>query len=46
VAQVAWTERARDDLRDIYDYIARDSPRAAQARVDEELDGVLRVLEK
>jgi hypothetical protein len=30
MAAVRWTQRARDDLRDIHDFIARDSPRAAE----------------
>jgi addiction module RelE/StbE family toxin len=34
VAAVRWTQRARDDLRDIHDFIARDSPRAAEALVE------------
>jgi len=34
VAEVAWSLRARDDLRDIHDYIARDSSAAAAAMVD------------
>ena len=32
MAAVRWTERARDDLREIFDFIARDSPRAAEAQ--------------
>jgi toxin ParE1/3/4 len=31
---VRWTQRARDDLRDIHDIIARDSPRADEALVE------------
>ena len=31
MAAVRWTQRARDDLREIHDFIARDSPRAAEA---------------
>ena len=34
MAAVRWTQRARDDLRDIHDFIARDSPRAAKALVE------------
>ena len=34
MAAVRWTQRARDDLRDIHDFIARDSPRAAEALVE------------
>ena len=34
VAEVRWTQRARDDLRDIHDFIARDSPRAAEALIE------------
>ena len=34
MAAVRWTRRARDDLRDIHDFIARDSPRAAEALVE------------
>lgn len=31
MAVVKWTEHARDDLREVFDFIARDSPRAAEA---------------
>jgi addiction module RelE/StbE family toxin len=34
MAAVRWTQRARDDLRDIHNFIARDSPRAAGALVE------------
>ena len=34
MAAVRWTQRARDDLRDIHDFIARDSPRVAEALVE------------
>ncbi|MCI0339688.1 MAG: type II toxin-antitoxin system RelE/ParE family toxin [Planctomycetales bacterium] len=34
MATVAWTEKARDDLREIHDFIARDSPAAAEAFVE------------
>ena len=34
MAAVRWTQRARDDLRDIHDFIARDSPYAAEALVE------------
>lgn len=34
MAAVRWTQRARDDLREIHNFIARDSPRAAEALVD------------
>ena len=34
MAAVRWTQRARDDLRDIHDFIARDSLRAAEALVE------------
>ena len=34
MAAVRWTQRARDDLREIHDFIARDSPRAAEALVE------------
>ncbi len=33
VRRVIWARRARGDLREIYDYIARDSKRYAQAQV-------------
>jgi addiction module RelE/StbE family toxin len=32
---VRWTERARADLRSIYEYIARDSPQDARSVVQE-----------
>jgi addiction module RelE/StbE family toxin len=34
MAAVRWTQRARDDLREIHAFIARDSPRAAEALVE------------
>jgi toxin ParE1/3/4 len=34
MAAVRWTQRARDDLRDIHDFIARDSPRTAEALIE------------
>ena len=37
MAEVRWTERAWEDLREIRDFIARDSPQAAAALVDRAL---------
>jgi toxin ParE1/3/4 len=34
VATVKWTQRAKGDLQDVYDFIMRDSPRAADALVE------------
>ena len=34
MAVVNWTEHARDDLREVFDFIARDSPRAAEALIE------------
>jgi len=34
MAAVKWTQRALDDLRESGDFIARDSPRAAEALVE------------
>jgi toxin ParE1/3/4 len=34
LAEVRWALRALDDLREIHDFIARDSPRAAEALVE------------
>jgi addiction module RelE/StbE family toxin len=34
MAAVRWTQRARDDLREIHNFIARDSLRAAEALVE------------
>lgn len=34
MATVRWAQRAKDNLQDVYDFIARDSPRAADALVD------------
>jgi len=34
VAAVRWTQRARTDLQEIYDFVARDSPQAAYALVE------------
>jgi toxin ParE1/3/4 len=34
MATVTWTQRALDDLHAIRDFIARDSPRAAEALVE------------
>jgi plasmid stabilization system protein ParE len=43
LAKVRWAERARDDLREIYDFIARDSPRAAEALVERVLHSTERL---
>lgn len=43
MAKVRWAERARDDLREIYDFIARDSPRAAEALVERVLHSTERL---
>ena len=34
MATVRWTQRAKGDLQEVYDFIARDSPRAADALVE------------
>ena len=34
MAIVRWAQRAQDDLHEVYRFIARDSPRAAQAVVE------------
>ncbi len=34
VQKIAWTARALKDLRDVYDYIAKDSERYAQIQID------------
>lgn len=34
MARVRWTQRARDDLQEVYDFIARDSFRSAELLVD------------
>jgi len=34
VAELRWARRALDDLREIHDFIARDSPGAAEALVE------------
>jgi toxin ParE1/3/4 len=34
MAVVKWAEHARDDLREVFDFIARDSPQAAEALVE------------
>ena len=34
VRRIVWARKARDDLREIYDYIARDSRRYAQAQIE------------
>lgn len=34
MAEVRWARRALEDLREIHDFIARDSPRAAEAMVE------------
>ena len=39
MAVVTWAERARDDLREIHDFIARDSPSAASALVERVIAG-------
>ncbi len=43
MAAVRWAERARDDLREIFDFIARDSPRAAEALVERVLQATERL---
>jgi len=43
LAKVRWAERARDDIREIYDFIARDSPRAAEALVERVLHSTERL---
>jgi plasmid stabilization system protein ParE len=43
LAKVRWAERARDDLREIDDFIARDSPRAAEALVERVLHSTERL---
>jgi plasmid stabilization system protein ParE len=43
MAQIVWTEAARDDLREIYDYIARDSWRWSQATVERIMDATWRL---
>lgn len=43
MAEVRWTQRARNDLRDIHDFIARDSPRAAEALVERVLTAMERL---
>ncbi len=42
VRQVVWAERARDDLREIHDYIARDSAWYAQVQVQRIQDTAIR----
>jgi addiction module RelE/StbE family toxin len=42
MAVVRWAEHARDDLREVFDFIARDSPQAAEALVER----ILRATEK
>ena len=34
MATVRWTQRGSEDLREIHDFVARDSPQAAAALVD------------
>jgi toxin ParE1/3/4 len=34
LAELRWARRALEDLREIHDFIARDSPRAAEAMVE------------
>lgn len=34
MVQIKWTKRALGDLREIYEFIARDSPRYAQIQVE------------
>ncbi len=43
MAAVRWTEPARDDLAKIFDFIARDSPAAAQAFVERVLQSAERL---
>ena len=41
--EVRWAERARDDLREIYRFISRDSPRAAESQVERILSAAERL---
>lgn len=43
MAQVRWTLRAVEDLHEIHDFIATDSPRSASAFVDRLLESVERL---
>jgi toxin ParE1/3/4 len=43
LAKVRWAERARDDVREIYDFIVRDSPRAAEALIERVLHSTERL---
>lgn len=43
MAEVRWAQRARDDLREIRRFIARDSPRAADAQVERILSATERL---
>jgi addiction module RelE/StbE family toxin len=45
MAAVRWTQHARDDLRDIHAFIARDSPGAAEALVERLLTATERLAE-
>lgn len=43
MATVRWTFGARDDLREIHDFIARNSPRAAEALAERILTAIKRL---
>ncbi|MDA0738373.1 MAG: type II toxin-antitoxin system RelE/ParE family toxin [Nitrospirae bacterium] len=34
MAAIRWTQRSRDDLQEVYDFISRDSPRSAEIFID------------
>ena len=41
MVEIRWLEKARDDLRDIYDYISLDSERYAKHQIEKILDRTL-----
>lgn len=43
MAEVIWTARAREDLRSVHDFVARDSPRAAEQLIERLLDATDRL---
>jgi len=43
MVRIEWAQPALDDLRDVYDFIARDSPRYAQLTVEKITDAAARL---
>lgn len=45
MVQIKWTKRALGNLHEIYDFIAKDSPRYAQLQIERIQEAVLKLVE-